>query len=596
MTPRFRQGLPRLRAPGSAIEMRGADAMPPHGGRSGVRRWIGRALLATVVPALLLEAVLQLSAWVVSREAVRDTPHEAPGTANAATRSATVLCVGDSYTYGIGASGAAASYPARLEAHLRERTGAQWLVHNGGWPGRNSRDLLAELPGQLERHAPGWVCILVGTNDDWSRPALVTGAMPAEALDDGEYRLEWRTRRLAALVWNAWVRGAAVGEGARAAAAAAAGANGAPDAIGPEGESLLGAWLLEDGVVRFERDGRCWFRERERRWSCTGDTLEIAAADDLPAVRARWRMQRKRVAVQLEGAAAEVVLRPATRRRPAVDAAVRQALDAGRVDEARARLAELLSEPPATGHAAACCLAAQIAIERGAASVALARELLERFPDEVDLWALLAEQAQQSGDEAAATAALDRALALAPAGEPVLRADLRRLDATVHRRADPARALASLAECYRLDGDRDRAAALLRIHFSRNGERDPERAIATQVQDPAARERLEALQRVAVSSLPVADVLEAHLRQAVALCRSLGATPVVLGYPFRDRNLHEVLDRLASDDDLRRVTLHHEFDRLQKTAPRETWFVPDGHCNDAGYEIVARLVAEALLR
>lgn len=54
--------------------------------------------------------------------------------------------------------------------------------------------------------------------------------------------------------------------------------------------------------------------------------------------------------------------------------------------------------------------------------------------------------------------------------------------------------------------------------------------------------------------------------------------------------------RFSDDGELRRVSLHVEFERRVAAEPREAYFVADGHCNDAGYDVVAGLVADALLR
>src|SRR5262245_6819923 len=98
-------------------------------------RRIGRLLLATVVPWLLVEALLQLGALAVAALAPSRIAAPADGCA--------VLCVGDSYTYGLGASSPEFAYPAALESILsRAPIDAGSRVVNAGWPGRNSRDVV----------------------------------------------------------------------------------------------------------------------------------------------------------------------------------------------------------------------------------------------------------------------------------------------------------------------------------------------------------------------------------------------------------------------------------------------------------------------
>ena len=71
---------------------------------------------------------------------------------------ATVLALGDSITFGTGAS-PQASYPAVLAG----LTG--WAVVNAGVPGDTSAAALARLPDLLQQHAPALVLVSIGGND-----------------------------------------------------------------------------------------------------------------------------------------------------------------------------------------------------------------------------------------------------------------------------------------------------------------------------------------------------------------------------------------------------------------------------------------------
>lgn len=71
---------------------------------------------------------------------------------------ATVLALGDSLTFGTGAT-ADTSYPAEL-ARL---TG--WQVINAGVPGDSSAQAAQRLPGLLAEHAPRLVLVSIGGND-----------------------------------------------------------------------------------------------------------------------------------------------------------------------------------------------------------------------------------------------------------------------------------------------------------------------------------------------------------------------------------------------------------------------------------------------
>lgn len=71
---------------------------------------------------------------------------------------ATVLALGDSLTYGTGATPETA-YPAVLSRL------AGWNVVNAGVPGDTSAQALARLPALLEQHRPALVLVGIGGND-----------------------------------------------------------------------------------------------------------------------------------------------------------------------------------------------------------------------------------------------------------------------------------------------------------------------------------------------------------------------------------------------------------------------------------------------
>jgi acyl-CoA thioesterase I len=71
---------------------------------------------------------------------------------------ATVLALGDSLTFGTGAT-PQTSYPTML-ADL-----SGWQVINAGVPGDTSAEALARLPGLLQEHQPTLVLVSIGGND-----------------------------------------------------------------------------------------------------------------------------------------------------------------------------------------------------------------------------------------------------------------------------------------------------------------------------------------------------------------------------------------------------------------------------------------------
>lgn len=128
---------------------------------------VGLGLLAGL---LLLEGAIRVAALVLPRQLSRARSE------STAVGGPTILCVGDSHTYGVGVA-ADQAYPAQLERALA-RHGVQARVVNAGIPGRNTDQLLEELPAALAAYRPRVVVVWAGANNQYApldataRPAL----------------------------------------------------------------------------------------------------------------------------------------------------------------------------------------------------------------------------------------------------------------------------------------------------------------------------------------------------------------------------------------------------------------------------------------
>ncbi len=81
-----------------------------------------------------------------------------------------ILCVGDSFTFGIGADGPD-SYPDKLQAKLSEAASPRPVeVINWGLPAQNSSEALLAVRSFFSSQAvrPDFVCVAVGVNDYWN--------------------------------------------------------------------------------------------------------------------------------------------------------------------------------------------------------------------------------------------------------------------------------------------------------------------------------------------------------------------------------------------------------------------------------------------
>jgi lysophospholipase L1-like esterase len=174
--------------------------------RSVLRRAAALAL-GCVLAGALLEGVLQVAARA-GAPPTRGVPSPAtPGAAG------TIVCCGDSHTYGTGLK-PEESWPARLAERLAADPSGAWSVHNAGVPGRNSAEVALELDALLARHAPSVALVWIGVNDSWSLAgAEVWDAAAPNALQ----RLAARSRALR-LLRIAWLRAAEHGAEGRAAA------------------------------------------------------------------------------------------------------------------------------------------------------------------------------------------------------------------------------------------------------------------------------------------------------------------------------------------------------------------------------------------
>ncbi len=553
-------------------------------------RKTGLVLLGTLGGLVALEIVLQVGALVLGRAA------SAPAVSG---DGAVVLCVGDSFTYGLGAADPEQSYPSVLG---RVPGFEDVQVVNLGWPGQDSGRVLARLPAQLETVSPAVVCVLAGYNDFWSG-----GAVPSAASG-----FELRTVRLAKLILAALRGGPATDERARAASEA----------------PFLGAWHSGSAFFEFRADGTIETHDGPLdgvfTWSGSSIRIELRNADaplelaftltGEPGKRTltlaggpfpkplAWSeglpdgtlVDRARIHLRAgDPEAAERAWRRALEE-PGLHAIAALSLaryltEAGRPDEAIPILLALRDDPGRRPSGAALHRLGDALLAAGAAAEAedLVLGVVENAEITDEAVRFLVRSALRLPDPRRLDAAIARALATR-AMTDAQRLGLLGLRAVLGE--DDAAVTAVLFEVARLDPDADVLRRTLRWHPDRHPRAAFEQLAAAL---PAAERAriLAAWDAARAGEDATGDVLAQNLAAAVRAIRGAGAVPVLVTYPGGRPDLASIIRTVASETDTALVDAFDAFEALLASAPRAALFVADGHCNDAGYAELGRLVA-----
>ena len=500
-----------------------------------------RAAAAGVVLALVtFELALQVGAFALFHTARRDGSTAADG-------REVVLCVGDSFTFGLGSSDPEHAYPATMQRVLDAGEAARFRVVNGGRPGRSSADVLRRLPSQLAEHRPSHVVVLAGYNDRFQRPDPVErSSLDAEA--EEAFPIRVRTIELLQRLASA-IRG----DG--------------PGAPPPESD-LHGAWLATGGQglrVRFSADGSCVVAGIETTFTVDGDVVTLGA--DEPRVELRFARSGTNLLLRgpsLPGGSVEFA--PETGSADTGLALVGRRLIEANADQPPMSLADVL---------AAC-------------------EEFAEHPEESTLWWRTTAAAGTGVGRDAVLTAVERALAALPRTDP-WRAGLWRIRALLIQPSDPDGALGAVLAAALVDGHDETVTAYLDAHGGADVRATFERGVARIPADERDAERLERMfTRASGSADRVASVLAGHLVDMASICAEAGAQLVVATYPTRepvvDRGIREGAERASAT----LADVAAAFDRAMAT-PGADLFVRDGHCNDEGYALVAETIGSVLL-
>lgn len=119
-------------------------------------------LLSFVIGIVICMVALEIALRVVGSMYARMSETDSMGEKRGDT---TILCIGDSVTFGIGAP-RSLSYPAQLQKLLSDsKSKTTYTVINRGRPGQNSAQLLTRFEGQLKKFQPDIVTVLIGAQN-----------------------------------------------------------------------------------------------------------------------------------------------------------------------------------------------------------------------------------------------------------------------------------------------------------------------------------------------------------------------------------------------------------------------------------------------
>ncbi len=570
-----------------------------------------RVVLGVLLALLAAELVLQVLAYVIwsGRDSVPSAVDRVAGG---------VVCIGDSFTFGLGARDRVNAYPEAMGRALRA-AGHDVSVVNAGWPGDDSGDVLERLPRILDAHRPRLCYVLVGYNDFWK-------TSPARDLEAG-FPLEFRLGKLASLLYHA-VLGTAGSDRGGSGEQGAPGEQGVAQERGPETAPFLGTWHQGELWLRFRADGvietpqgpmpnlfslrgddrivllsRADNSESELHWQLDGARLSLAGGPfpaplvlepGLPVGNVWFDGVAAEQAGDLERATAcyRAALGLPGRAAAARSALVRVLSERGVSDEARLLAAGIDTDWRASGDAGLAEAAAEAWLDVGdvdaAVDVALACAAAGDVSD--DLMLVLTHHGRQVSDPHGLADRLGMLLATGSLG-PRQRATLAALRSRLAPRETRLQAEA-LYEVYRYEGssrtfERTVAdiGAGIRAEFLA--------VVEERTSDLEQRAGLiAAFDAAGVAGDHTDTALAANLGRIAAECRRRGVEPVLLAYPIERAQVAMAVEQVAVRVGAAFVDLHARFRAGRSEADYEALFVLDGHCNDVGYRLMGEILAE----
>ncbi len=494
----------------------------------------------------------------------------------------TILCVGDSVTFGTGAA-REDSYPAQLGRLLPKSR-----VINAGWPGRNSRVTLERFGDYLNTFSPTHVVLLVGANDAWSEPERLI------LKPSGKPRPASKTAPTLPFIGD-WHTGPL------------------------DLEILANGSFIENGTETF------WYLKGEdlivRRnaldcqitWQCKDGKLQLKGpwpaelvltsgpAPSRSALRRAWQKQRElpqtrpnqKVAKKLFEACLKNPLEEGKARLGLI--AIGQATKKSSLTQQQLKWfekrARKLVHPKTQEELFRAYEEARAYVQL----VGLACDEITRDPHQYPPWEVLARHGNDPRFRKDFEKALTHALKAVPAKDP-LRVNLLRARGSIQRFDDRDASIRDLMASILLDAHDSHLVLEIRRTKGVYNRKMFERQLKAMKVNAAQTKQLKssfdrALRKPSARPSPV---LSSHLEQMAKMCRASGIELTLLTYPYHAPAIEKVTAKLARRRLGAQIDVQRHFKKLGAELGAKSYheyYVLDGHPNGAGYAKIAKLVA-----
>ena len=219
--------------------------------------------------------------------------------------------------------------------------------------------------------------------------------------------------------------------------------------------------------------------------------------------------------------------------------------------------------------------------------------VLRQFPADPWIWKDFAWYAHLSHRPDFASRAIGRALDLAPAAMPVLRAEILRTQSEIILPADPQKALESLMQSFLLDDKEELFVQSLQGGYLQYKTLNIQKTLAAISCPAETKARMLHLidQGLDANMAGKASALRSRLKEIARVCQQYGARPVFVTYPWPYPVIGETMRRVAEETDSGWLNLSTRFESLLNNPERRKKILKEGNFIDGASQKIAEAIA-----